>query len=68
MSKKKWCVTFGYIPAYNSNKNGFFKVFNKSLSNITRKYENNFAVVNINILDKKYLKNYLSDLSGTFSF
>ena len=39
MSKKDWCVTFAQRPLYNSNKDGFFKELNKSLSNITRKYE-----------------------------
>ena len=54
VSKKKWCVTFAYRPPYNSNKDGFFKDVNKSLSNITRKYENAFVVgdlLDINILD-----------------
>ena len=54
VSKKKWCVTFAYRPPYNSNKDGFFKDVNKSLSNITRKYENTFVVgdlLDINILD-----------------
>ena len=39
ISKKKWCITFAYRPPYNSYKDGFFKELNKSLSNITRKYE-----------------------------
>ena len=54
VSKKKWCVTFAYRPPYISNKDGFFKDVNKSLSNITRKYENAFVVgdlLDINILD-----------------
>ena len=70
ISKKKWCVTFAYRPPYNSNKDGFFKELNKSLSNITRKYENVLVVgdLNIDILDKKKdSKNYLSDLCDTFS-
>ena len=69
ISKKKWCVTFAYRPPYNSNKHGFFKELNKSLSNITRKYENVLAIgdINIYILDKKKdLKSYLSDLCDTF--
>ena len=63
-----------YGPPYNSNTNGFFKELNKSLSNITRKYENVLAVgdLNINLLDQKKKKrkdskNYLSDLCDTFS-
>ena len=70
ISKKKWCVTFAYIPPYNSNKDGFFKELNKSLSNITRKYENVliFGDLNIDILDKKKdSKNYLSGLCDTVS-
>ena len=54
ISKKEWCVTFAYRPPYNSNKDGFFRDLNKSLSNITRKYENVIAVgdlPNIDILD-----------------
>ena len=49
ISKKKWCVTFAYRPPYNSNKDGFFKELNKSLSNITRKYENVLVVGDLNI-------------------
>ena len=30
-------VTFAYRPPYNSNKDGFFKELNKSLSNIIYK-------------------------------
>ena len=47
-----------YGPPYNSNTNGFFKELNKSLSNITRKYENVLAVgdLNINLLDQKKKK------------
>ena len=63
-------MTFVYRPPYNSNKGGFFKELNKSLSNITRKYENALVVgdLNIDILDKKKdSKNYLSDLRDTFS-
>ena len=70
ISKKKWCVAFAYRPPYNSSKDGFFKELNKSLSNITRKYENVliFGDLNIDILDKKKdSKNYLSDLCDTFS-
>ena len=69
-SKKKWCVTFAYRPPFNSNKDGFFKELHKSLSNITGKYENVLVTgyLNIDILDKKKgSKNYLSDLSDTFS-
>ena len=40
ISKKKYCVTFTYKPPYNCIKDGFFKELNKSLSIITRKYEN----------------------------
>ena len=70
ISKTKWCVIFAYRLPYNSNKDGFFKELNKSLSNITRKYENALVVgnLNIDILDKiKDSKNYLSDLCDTFS-
>ena len=70
ISKKKWCITFAYRPPYNSNKDGFFKELNKSLSIIARKYENVLLVgdLNIDILDKKKdSKNYLSDLRDTFS-
>ena len=49
ISKKKWCVTFAYRPPYNSNRHGFFKELNKSLSNITRKYENVLVVRDLNI-------------------
>ena len=54
ISKKKWCIIFAYRPPYNSNKDGFFKDLNKSLSNIARKYENVLLVgdLNIDILDK----------------
>ena len=38
--EKKWCITLAYRPPYNSNKDGFFKELNKSLSKITRKCEN----------------------------
>ena len=54
----------------NSNKDGFFKELNKSLSHITRKYENVLVVgdLNIDLLDKmKDSNNYLSDLCDTFS-
>ena len=70
ISKKKWCITFAYRPPYSSNKDGFFKELNKSLSNIARKYENILLVgdLNIDILDKKKdSKNYLSDLRDTSS-
>ena len=55
ISKKNWCVTFADRPPYNSNKGSFFKELNKSLGNITRKYENVPVVgdLNIDILDKK---------------
>ena len=70
ISKKKWrCVTFAYRPPYNSNKYGFFKELDKSLSNITRKYENVLVDgdLNVDILDKKKdSKNYLSNLCDTF--
>ena len=58
ISKKKWCVTFAYRPPYNCNKHGFFKELNKSLSNITRKYENALVVgdLNIDISDKKRIR------------
>ena len=54
ISKKKWCIIFAYRPPYNSNKDGFFKDLNKSLSKIARKYENVLLVgdLNIDILDK----------------
>ena len=70
ISKKNWCVTFADRPPYNSNKGSFFKELNKSLGNVTRKYENVPVVgdLNIDILDKKKdSKNYLSDLCDTFS-
>ena len=70
ISKKKWCITFAYRPPYNSNKDGFFKELNKSLSIIARKYENVLLVgdLNIDILDKKKdSQNCLSDLCDTFS-
>ena len=44
ISKKKWCITFAYRSPYNSNKDGFFKELNKSLTNIRRKYEDTLAV------------------------
>ena len=43
------CVNFTYRPPYNSNKLGFFKEFNKSLSNIARKYEIVLLVGDLNI-------------------
>ena len=70
ISKKNWCITFAFRPPHNSNKDGFFKEFNKSISNIARKYENVLLVgdLNIDILDKKKdSKNYLSDLRDTSS-
>ena len=69
MSKEKQCVTFAYRPSYNSNKDTFFKELNKSLSNITRKYDNVIAVDILDILDqKKESKNYLSELCNTLLF
>ena len=69
MSKEKQCVTFAYRPSYNSNKDTFFKELNKSLSNITRKYDNVIAVDILDILDqKKDSKNYLSELCNTLLF
>ena len=67
--KKKWCVAFPYRPPYNSNNDSFSKELNKSLSNITRKYENVFVVgdLSIDILDKKDSKNCLSVLCDIFS-
>ena len=62
MSKNKWCVTFAYIQWYNNNKDRIFKEINKSLINITRKYENVQVVgdLNIDILEqKKCSKNLL---------
>ena len=44
ISKKKWCITFAYRSPYNSNKDGFFKELNKSLTNIERKYEDTLVV------------------------
>ena len=70
ISRKKWCMTFVYRPSYSSNKDGFFKELNKSVSNIARKYENVLLVgdLNIDILDKKKdSKNYLSNLCDPFS-
>ena len=70
ISKQKWCIAFAYRPPYYSSKDGFFKELHKSLSSIARKYENVLLVgdLNINILDKKNdSKNYLFDLSDTFS-
>ena len=69
ISKKKWCITFAYRSPYNSNKDGFFKELNKSLTNIRRKYEDTLVVwsLNIDILDKKNdSKNYFSDVCDTF--
>ena len=68
ISKKKWWITFAYRPPYNSNKDGFYKELNKSLSKIARKYENVLLVgdLDIDILDKKKdSKNYLPDLCDT---
>ena len=50
-------VTFAYRSPYNSNKD-FFKELNKSLSNITRNYENVLVVgdLNIDILDQKKIR------------
>ena len=55
ISIKKLCVTFANRPPYNSNKDCIFKDLNKSLSNITRKYEHVLVVrdPNIDILEKK---------------
>ena len=53
---------------YKSNKDGFYKELNKSLSNIARKYETFLLVGDLDkdILDKKKdSKNYLSDLCDT---
>ena len=54
-----------YGPPYNSNTNGFFKELNKSLSNITRKYENVLAVgdLNINLLDQKKKKKKIQKIT-----
>ena len=49
VSKKKWCVTFAYRPPYNRKKDGFFQEVNNSLRNITRKYEYDLAVGDLNI-------------------
>ena len=68
--EKKWCITLAYRPPYNSNKDGFFKELNKSLSKITRTYENVLVLGDliIDILHKnKDSENYLSDLCDTFS-
>ena len=61
ISKKKCCVTFAYRPPCNSNKDGFSKWLNKSLSNIRRKYENALVVgdLNIDILNKRIFKKLL---------
>ena len=56
ISKKKLCITFAYRPPYNSNKGGFFKELNKSLSNIKRKYVLIVGYLNIDILDKKKIR------------
>ena len=55
MSKRKSCVIFAHRPPFNSNKDGFFKDLNKSLSNIARKYANALVVrgLDTDILDKK---------------
>ena len=71
MPKMKWCVTFAYSPSYNSNKDSFFKELNKSLSDITRKFDNVIVVGDLNIgilYQKKYSKNNFSDLCDTLSF
>ena len=55
ISKKIWCITFAYRPAYNSNKDGVSKERNKSPSNIARKSGKALldGDLNIDILDKK---------------
>ena len=61
MSKRKSCVIFARRPPFDSNKDRFFKDFNKSLSNITRKYANALVVrdLDTDILDKKRFKKLL---------
>ena len=71
ISKRKWCLTFAYRPPYNNNKTTFFMELNKSLCNITRKYENILIIGNLNInldnLKKGDTHSHLSDLCDTFS-
>ena len=58
------------LTDHHSNKDGFFKELNKSLSKTTRKYENILVLGDhiIDILHKnKDSENYLSDLCDTFS-
>ena len=54
ISKKKWCILFGYRPP-NLEKKSFFEEISNSLFRIVNKYEN-FVLsgdLNINLLDPK---------------
>ena len=46
---EKWSITFAYKPPHYSKKDGFLKELNKSLSNITKKYENVLVVGDLHI-------------------
>ena len=68
MTKRKWCIVFGYRPPYNKYKSTFFSEINNLLENRTGTYENTIIAVdmNINFSDKKDSNNYLSDLRDNF--
>ena len=71
LSKRKWCLTFAYRPPYNNNKATFFMELNKSLCNITRKYENILIIgdlsINFENLKRGDTHSHMSDLCDTFS-
>ena len=47
-------------PPYNSTKDGLFKELNKTLSNITRKYENALVVGDLNFRSRKGFEKLLT--------
>ena len=71
LSKRKWCLTFAYRPPYNNKKPTFFMELNKSLCNITRKYENILIIgdlsINFDNLKRGDTHSHMSDLCDTFS-
>ena len=68
ISKKKWCILFGYRPP-NLDKNTFFSEISNNLSLIINEYENVIVAgdLNIDLSNTKTLsENHVSDLRDIY--
>ena len=66
VSKKNWCILFGYRPPQNKNLKTFFEEMNLSLSTIVNEYDNFMLIGDLNLNTKSKNICYYSHLCDIF--